>query len=67
MTAHDPYVADPAEPARTPRLGQRIPLVATLALTVAILAVGVLLFTRGSTQDPAVGNRPSPAATDTQP
>lgn len=64
MDSPDLYVAEPAEPPRRAALAQRIPLIAGIILLVAMLAVGLLLFTRGSTQDPAIGDGPSPAATE---
>jgi len=61
---HEPYVADPAEPPPRPALGNARPVVTIGLVLVTLLAVGVLLITRGSTQDPAIGD-PVPTASPT--
>ena len=64
MTSYDPYVAEPAEPRRPRALANASPAIAFAAILLIVVAVGVLIFTSGSTQDPAVGDRPAQRATE---
>jgi hypothetical protein len=51
---HEPYVADPAEPPRTPRFARLRPAVATLAL-ILLVAAGMTLYWVGrGEEDPAL-------------
>ena len=64
MTSYDPYVAEPAEPRRPRALANAAPAVGLAALLLIVVALGVLFFTHGATQDPAVGDRPAQRATE---
>jgi hypothetical protein len=51
---HEPYVADPAEPPRTPRFARLRPAVATLAV-ILLVAAGMTLYWVGrGEEDPAL-------------
>lgn len=61
MTSYEPYVAEPAEPARRRRLAAAAPGVWLLAVVVLLVALLALWRLGDATEDPAVGEPPGQA------
>lgn len=53
-TVHEPYVADPAEPAPRPRLARLRPALATLVVLLLVAAGVTLYWTGRGEEDPAL-------------